>query len=744
MICTFERKIFENKATGYCVVSFKTEDTTVPAEAQSGKSADKKIRFTGVGYGIPATGAIDLEIDGRWEKSKYGLQFVIEHFAEILPKTIDGIIGYLASGLISGVSEITARKITDKFGLESLDIIENSPSRLNEIRGLSDKSIAKIVNSYSQNKGLRNIVSFLSPFGITLKKSMKIHEMYGEKAMEVLNERPFELCDISGFGFKTVDAIARKIKCKPNDKMRIKAAANQALAEAMGEGHVYLDQRELRDKCFSMLNEGFSNVAVTGNEIREALIESIRSKRIINNNGHLYMPAMFAAEVELVKNITVRTFLKPNISGDVEQAIAWAQAKYGIVLSTAQATAVKTCFENNLSIITGGPGTGKTTVLKVLLAVYKTLSGKSDILLAAPTGRAAKRMAESTGMLTAKTLHSALGLYSDDTEESLQISEGLVVIDEMSMVDLRLAHKLFTSVSAKSMIVLVGDADQLPSVGPGNVLGDILASECVACTRLDTVFRQTGASRISLNAEKIRTNETTFLYGSDFNFITADTEADALEIVKQCYLNEVERIGMDNVQILAPFRSRGDTSVNHINGVIREIVNPFVGERNDLFCDGKVLRLNDRVLQTKNKNGINNGDVGVIKSVYEADEEKHALIEFSDGMQADYTERELDIIELAYATTIHKSQGSEYATVIIPMLKSYYIMLKRNLIYTAITRAKKKVILVGQKQAFMMAVHKNDSAKRNSMLGKRIMQYVQHITDESDKRKDVNLNECNQ
>ena len=309
----------------------------------------------------------------------------------------------------------------------------------------------------------------------------------------------------------------------------------------------------------------------------------------------------------------------------------------------------------------------------MLIDVYRELTGKDDILLAAPTGRAAKRMAESTGMLEAKTIHSALGLYSDDSEGEFSINDGLVIIDEMSMVDLKLAYKLFSSIKDNSMIVLVGDADQLPSVGAGNVFADIISSGCVACTRLDTVFRQSGASRIALNAEKIRTNDSKLLYGSDFNFIETETENDTLEVVKKCYLDEIKAIGIDNVQVLAPFKARGDISVKNINEIVREIINPYVGERNELFCDGKKLRLNDKVIQTKNKDTINNGDVGFITSVYDDDGEKHAIIEFADRLKVEYSERDLDIIELAYATTIHKSQGSEYSTVIIPIRMSQYI-----------------------------------------------------------------------
>lgn len=728
LICTFEKTIFENSSTGYCVAAFKTDDeSSVPKDARSKFTyKDKKIRFTAVGYGIPATDSIDLELEGKWQTTKYGVQLVIEHFAEIIPPSIEGIIGYLSSGLISGVSEITAKKITDKFGMDSLSIIENEPKRLAEIKGLSDKKIEKIVNSYSQNKSLRNIVSFLSPFGITLNKAVRIHDRYGDKAMEVLNERPFELCDISGFGFKTVDNIARKIKCKPNDKMRIKAAAKHIMSEMKSEGHVFMEQQELRDKCFELLNDDLQHISVTHNEIRDCLIELIRAKNLINNNGNIYSPYMFKAEVELAKMITSRVFLSNAPIADLDNLVDTAQKLRGITLSDAQSEAVKMCFKNNLSVITGGPGTGKTTVLKIIIDVYKMIYGSDDILLAAPTGKAAKRMSESTGMLGARTIHSALGLTTDDGDERNEIEERLVIIDEMSMVDLSIAYKLFKSVGNRSRIVLVGDAEQLPSVGAGNVFFDILNSECVEITRLDTVFRQSGTSRIALNAEEIRNNGSKLLYGSDFNFINAATDTEALEILKHCYIEEVDSIGIDNVQVLAPFRTRGDTSVKNINEVIREMINPFVGDQNELFCDGNKLRLNDRVIQLKNINGINNGDVGFIKSVYlDEDELKHAIIEFSDGVRADYPERELDIIDLAYATTIHKSQGSEYSTVIIPIMMSHYIMLKRNLIYTAITRAKKKVILIGEKRALMAGIHKNDSAKRNTLLSERIRMYVE-------------------
>lgn len=728
MICTFTRKLFENPSNGYCVALFQTEDTSVPPEARKKENRPtSKITFTGFGYKIPATDAIKLDLEGKWKRSpKYGIQFAIEQCAEIVPPTIEGIVGYLSSGLIRGVSEITARKITDKFGLRSLEVIENEPMRLNEIRGLSNKKIERIVESFSRNKELRNIVSFLAPYDISLNKASKIYDKFGAESMEVLNERPYQLCDVKGFGFLTVDTIALKLKCKPNDKMRIRECAKYILTEFEGKGHVYVPQQQFRDACFTQLNQEFKTPAVTADEIRYALIEEIRAGRLVNNNGLIYRPVMFECEVELAKALSDRNLLSPPKWGDIEDALERAQAVRKITLSDAQCEAVRMCFNNNLSLITGGPGTGKTTVLKVIIDVYRNLTGSDNILLAAPTGKAAKRMSEGTGLLTARTLHSALGLAdSDDEKNSAVLQAGLIIVDEMSMVDIRLAYRLFASIPSESTIVLVGDTDQLPSIGPGNVFRDILLSECIPCTRLNTVFRQSGVSRIILNAEKIREGNTGLLYGSDFNFIDAETEEETLEIIKQCYFEEVKGIGIDNVQILAPRRDVGKTSVFNINNTIRDIINPYVGEKNELYYDGRRFRVNDKIIQTKNMDGINNGDIGMIRSVFQNDdEEKFAMITFSDGTEKCYSESALDIISLAYAMTIHKSQGSECSTVIIPILMRYYHMLKRNLIYTAITRAKQKVILIGEKRALMAGIHQNDSSKRNSMLAGRLKQYV--------------------
>ena len=662
MLCTFVRKLFENPSNGYCVALFNTNDASVPVEArQKQTSSSGGITFTGFGYKFPATNMINLELTGKWQKSqKYGVQFEIEQFAEIIPPTIEGIVGYLSSGLIHGVSEITARKITDKFGLQSLEIIENEPERLKEINGLSDKKIERIVESFSENKELRNIVSFLKPYGITLNKASKIYEAYGAKSMEIINNCPYDLCKIKGFGFVTVDAIALKLKRSPNDVMRIKACAEHVLKEAEGSGHVFMHHQDLRDSCFSLLNKGFKKAVVTVDEIRDSLVEDIQKGKYKSNNGLIFRPYMFEAEVGLAKLLAERKYTKPKFSGDVETAILNSQAKRGLLLSVAQLEAVKMCFENNISVITGGPGTGKTTVLKVIIDVYKELTGRDDILLSAPTGKAAKRMAEGTGVPDSKTLHSALCLTGDDEMEGdSPIMQKLVIVDEMSMVDIKLAYRLFSNLSPDTTVVLVGDAEQLPSVGPGNVFRDILSSECIPCTRLDMVFRQSGTSRIILNAEKIRTDDSKLLYGNDFNFIAADNEENALEIIKHCYLEETKTSGIDNVQILTPRRADTLTSAKNINKIIRDIVNPYVGEANELYCDGEKFRVNDKVLQMKNKDGINNGDVGVIRSVFlTPDETKEAIIRFSGGVDKAFDERSLDIISLAYAMTIHKSQGS--------------------------------------------------------------------------------------
>jgi len=725
MVCTLERVIYEDRSAGFMIASFKTKDEAVPSDARSTFTrGDKMIRFTAVGYRLPTTGAIDVDLDGHWEKNKYGLQLAVDRCVEIIPKTKDGITAYLSSGLIKGIGTKTAKLIVDAFGVKTLEVIEKEPQKLLTVKGITEKKLKSITDSYTQSKSIRDIVSYLSPYGVTVKKCARIQEEFGAQTMDILKNRPFELCSISGFGFKTVDEIARKTSCTPNDPMRIRGALQFTLDDSMTAGHLYLGKETLRNKAHELLNAGYEREVVTLAEIHTVLCSMVKDNTFVHENGCIYTRRNHFNEKETADAIAA--ILQDKVQAvDVTKELAESQQALGIILSPKQTEAVKMCFSSNLSIITGGPGTGKTTVLRVILDVYRRICEKGEILLTAPTGRAARRMEESTGY-EACTLHKALGLITDEDDtgalnETSDLTADFIITDEFSMVDMALAKELFTRISGGARILLVGDADQLPSVGAGNVFRELMQCGRIPVTRLDLVYRQSGTSRIAINAKLMQEDDTRLHFGEDFLFCPCESEEQAADRVCQLYMDEIAQHGIEKVQILSPFKSRGDTCVKNLNDHLREIINPPSPKTTEMKVGTRIYRTGDRVLQTRNIDEISNGDVGFIRQIIkEEDDTCSALIEFGDRSRT-YSQDEMDMIELAYAMTIHKSQGSEYNTVIIPMMASHYIMLRRNLIYTAITRAKKKVILVGEKKAIYTAIHKNDIDGRNTRLAERII-----------------------
>ena len=725
MLCTLDRTIFENRDTGFCIASFKTKDEAVPGAARSPYSrGDRLIRFTAVGYHFPSTSAIEVDIDGTWENGKHGMQMNVLQCTEIIPRTKDGIVAYLSSGLIKGIGEKKAKAIVAAFGLDTIEIMEHDPKRLLEIKGITEKKLEMIEESFGKSRAIREIVSYLAPYGVSVKKCSKIRDEFGVNAMDVLKNSPFELCRISGFGFKTVDDIARKTQCRPDDPLRIKGALRFVLDESMLDGHLYLDKETIRAKAHELLNEGYQNEVVSLQTVHNVLCAMVKEKSIVHDDGALFKPRNYENELETAEAIA-GILSEKSTAVDITDELAESQKSLGIMLSPKQAEAVRMCFSGNISIITGGPGTGKTTVLKVILDVYRRVKPKGEVLLTAPTGRAARRMEESTGA-PASTLHSALGLVTDEDDtgtlnDTSDLTQDFIITDEFSMVDMALAKELFTRMKPGASILLVGDADQLPSVGAGNVFRELMKCGQIPVTCLDLVFRQANTSRIALNASMMKDSNTNLLFGDDFLFLPGNSEAEAAEIVCREYMKEIAEHGLDRVQILSPFKSRGESCVKKLNDRIREDVNPHEYTKPELKHGSRIFRLGDRVLQTRNMDDISNGDVGFVKSVYIGEDNDSTItVSFGDGRSHEYGTDELEMLELAYAMTIHKSQGSEYDTVIIPMMSSHYIMLRRNLIYTAITRAKKKVIIVGQKKALYTAINKNDIDGRNTRLAERI------------------------
>ena len=678
-IGTYDGTIFYNPANKFCIVSVKTADQSVPAEARSNRRyKDHLIRFTAVGYEIPRTDAVELELDGEWAKGKYGVQLQVEQWREIVPRTKNGVEGYLASGLIKGIGPKTAADIVERFGVDTLDILEHQPERLLEIRGITENKLEDIKASYAENRMLQGIMTLLAPFKITPKTALKIYQYFGPTSVEILEKSPFELCQISGFGFRRVDAIVQKSGGNLHDPMRIKGAVFCALDEGKSKrGHLYISSEELEKSALKLLNEKIPvpELRLHQQEVRDMMQEMILNGAIVSVKDNIYLPRVFAQEDETARRIAQRLVAQMPVE-HIAPVLEQVKVEMGLRLSAQQEAAVYAAFRHGLSVITGSPGTGKTTVLRTILEVYRRLHPDGKIALMAPTGRASRRMSESTGFEDARTLHSGLGLTSEEDEgsrnrKSEPLSADLIIVDEFSMVDMWLAEKFFERMKANARIVLVGDPDQLPSVGAGNVFREIIETQIVPVTVLDQIFRQSKDSLIAYNAKFINEGNTKLFYGPDFVFVSGDSQEDTAEKITERYCLEIQESGIENVQILSPFRSEGAASSEQLNETIRELVNPFRSAEEEIKFGPKIFRINDRIMQTKNTEKVSNGDLGFIRYIKDTDQGKKIGMDFGAGRTLEYGVDDLSNVDLAYATTIHKAMGSEYETVIMPLLKAH-------------------------------------------------------------------------
>ena len=726
MLCRFDRAIFQSD-NGYCVFSYSTQDESVPKEARKNTFfSDDKIHFTAVGYHLVSTNVVEVELDGTWEQSKHGLQLSVTTCKQIVPTDQAGVLAYLSSGIIKGVGPEIAKAIVAKFGDKTMEVLDQNPQQLLSIRGIARTKLKTIVASYEETKALSDLMIYLAPFGVSMKKAAMIKEEFGDQSLQIVKTDPFQLCRIKGFGFMTVDSIARKTKVSLKHPMRYAGAINYVLDEARVSGHLFLSVDETVGRCYDLLNSDCEAEVVSEGEIRQAISNERLESRIYVEGTRVYLSYERMCEVKAAKRI-VSMILQEDFEEiyDLDEKIDQAEQTLKQKLAPSQRKAVKLCLSHPISIMTGGPGSGKTTTLRFILDIYKKEYPSNEILLAAPTGRASRRMAEQTGMF-ASTLHSALGLITDE-ESPLNDTEllpaDLIVVDEFSMVDMRLAYILLERIKPGAQLLIVGDADQLPSVGAGNVLREMIRSEKVPTAVLDTIFRQASNSRIIINAHAINHNDTHLQYGDDFQMLEVQNAEDAAQLVVKNYLQEVSQHGLENVQILSPFRKRGAVASNALNETIRDLVNPASKRKMELKCGSRVFRVGDRIMQTANRNGVSNGDVGLITGMVKVDDEVFVDIRLLDGRELRYSKDMMEDVEFSYCLTIHKSQGQEYPVIIVPLLKEHYIMLRRNLLYTAVTRAKAKVILIGQRQAVYIAIHKCDVGQRNTVLADRIVAY---------------------
>lgn len=722
MRCRYVREIYHNKDNGFCIFVYHTESAEVPDAAKDTHYKGKGARFTATGTGLPDTAATETELVGSWVKNKHGLQLQVESFEEVLPQTEEGIRGYLSSGMIKGIGPKTAELIVEKFGTRTFDVLDDYPDSLLEIKGITRKKLDAILLSYKASRAMRNLAAYLTPFKVTPRKIQKIYEAFGNDALETVKNQPYVLCRINGFGFLTVDEIAKANKRRSDDPLRIEGCIWYCMEQDMQEGHLYQDKQQFQRRVYEQLNKGYQEEAVTEMAVYKVLYQLVKDRHMYYESGALYPANMYGYECGAAKNLVSLLTAEQEVQ-DITFFLAEVQKELGISLSPKQEEGVRKAFRHPVSIITGGPGTGKTTVQKVLLCVNERLGG-SSVLLTAPTGRASRRMAESTGWQDAMTMHSALGLTSDEDSEELEgmLEADFIIADEFTMSDMRLSYLFFAHIRAGSRLVLVGDVNQLPSVGPGNVFRELVQCGIIPTTVLDTIFRQAEGSRIITNAKKMQENDAALDYGAGFTFIPAGSAQEAADRVQELYRVSVDAFGMDKVQVLTPYRKTGEVSVNALNERLWEMVNPKEEGKPEIRSGKSTFRLGDRIIHNRNKNQISNGDIGYIKNIYvDEDGTELAELEFSEGRIVRYGSEELEMVEHAYATTVHKSQGSEYPMVILPWLPMFYKMLRRNIFYTAITRAGVQVAIIGSKRAVCTAIHNTECDRRNTRLGERVI-----------------------
>ena len=706
--CVIERITYHNDENGYSVV---------------------KVSANGYSDIVAAVGIMPevhvgsiFNLYGSWKiHPKFGQQFSFERCEETLPATVNGIMKYLGSGLIKGVGSVYAKRIVDTFGDDTLNILDNEPDRLSEVPGIGAKRVAMIKKSWIEQQEVKNIMLFLQSHDVSTSLAAKIFKHYGNDSIAVITENPYRLADdIWGIGFKTADSIAKKLGYGHERFERLRSGIFYTLNKLSELGHCFSYRDELIKAAGELLE-------VDEDLIAAPLDKMIKNNDLIQDDTAIYLPVFYYSEVGTANRLLnlIDSGITMYMGTDMINSRTVAGSK-SIRYDDSQIEAIKAALENKVFVLTGGPGTGKTTTTMGIIETYQERGAK--ILLAAPTGRAAKRMSEVTRM-EAKTIHRLLEMKPSEgfqRNENNKLTGDVLIVDECSMIDIILMNSLMKAVPDNMSVIFVGDVDQLPSVGAGKVLSDMLASGVIPYVRLDKIFRQAQKSRIITNAHKINHGEMPYLTdkNSDFLFMAEEEDELALErsqkaadkIVKLCTeIMPQWKINPDDIQVLTPMR-RGAVGSAELNLRLQAALNP---ENVALKRAGFEYRVKDRVMQIRNNydKAVFNGDIGIVTSI--SPEDNTLTVNF-DGRRINYDVTDLDELVLAYATTIHKSQGSEFPYVIMPVMMSHYVMLQRNLLYTGVTRAKKGLIIVGEKKAVYIAVKNNKIVERNTKLAERL------------------------
>ena len=721
MLCQFERLIYPQNVSSIDAGSFMIA-VYRPCENIRDSAGNMVTQVKAVGYCLPIADNLRYELQGHWSKNpKHGVQFEVENYDEVITPTKEGIIAYLSSGQIKGIGPKMAEKIYDAFGLTALDVLDKEPERLLAISGISTAKLKKICDSYLANRGARDVVAFLTPHGITPNRAVKLYKEYGDRAMDIVKNHPYQLCEIAGIGFKTADRIAMSMGFDQLSVERVDEGILYALTDAEGKGHLCMEKHAFIKACLKVLD----TPQLTEDMVANRAARLVYSGKLVSYQGNVYRSKTAYAESNLAELLSRQLrSARSHSYGDLDAALDAEELRMKVKFAPEQREAVKMALTQGVSVITGGPGTGKSMILRAILDIYRRHNPGKEICLCAPTGRAARRMEQATG-LGASTVHKALGLLAGedgDYGEPQALDADIILVDEVSMMDIYLAGRLLEAVKSRAQVVLIGDSDQLPSVGPGAVLSEMIASERIPVVRLDKVFRQNDGSRIAVNAKLIRHGNLSLEYGNDFRFVDSANLSDSASRIAELYMQEVARYGVDNVAMLSPYRQKTETGVNALNEMLRELVNPPDEGKPEVVCGKRKFRVGDKVMQVKNFEDVSNGDVGYIRNIFKFGDETTVCVDFGDGRNMEYDSSELDMLDLGYASTIHKAQGAEYQSVIINLQCAHHIMLTRPLIYTAITRGEGRVIIVGERRALCISIKKTDIEKRGTCLAHRLQE----------------------
>lgn len=727
-----EAVIFKSEDTGYVVAKI---------------TANKEVN-TIVGTMPLIKEGQQIEVKGEWIKHKqFGRQFNVEEYKEVLPTSTKEIEKYLSTGIIHGIGPVTAKKIVKAFGEETLNILDNNIEMLKEVEGIGKKKYNIIYQSYLETRELKDIIMFFQKHGVTINQCLKIYKKFGGDAQNIVSENPYILSDeISGIGFLTSDRIAKSLGIEPISDFRIQSGIKYVLNSFSGLGNTYMPKDKLINEAQRVLSVDKELIEV--NIYNSVLEGKIKIEKINEIEAVYSLPYYFCELGVTNKIITLSIENFQTINSDITFEISSFERKNNIVFADSQKEAILGAFENGIEIITGGPGTGKTTIIKCIIEIYENNGMK--VLLAAPTGRAAKRMTESTGR-EAKTIHRLLEMGVSDNENSFfgrgegePLEGDVIIVDEASMIDIMLMNSLLKAIKLGTRLIIVGDADQLPSVGPGNVLRDLIDSEFIKVVRLKDIFRQGKESMIITNAHRINNGELPYLNkkGGDFFFDNRESNEEILETILDLVNRRLPLFNskwnkIRDFQVLSPTR-KGILGVDNLNNELQSILNPPSKDKKERKFKDSVFREGDKVMQTKNNYslkwnringygdnegvGIFNGDMGFIESISE--ENRTVTVVFDEERRIVYDNLYVEELELAYAITIHKSQGSEFKVIITPAFMGSAFLMNRNILYTGITRAKELVVVVGNQRALKYMVDNTNSMERYSSLKERILDII--------------------